>query len=156
MTVMELVERYVSTKTGVKATTEAGYKTVKNILKRETFSKTRIDKVKPTDAKLFLIKLQKENGRSYSSIHTIRGVLRPAFQTAVDDDFLRKNPFDFELASVVVDDSVTREAISRAEERKFLEFIKNDKHYSRYSVFVKYEVQQKAAKNPTPVSAAYV
>ena len=132
MSVMELVERYISTKTGVKATTEAGYKTVKNILKKETFSKTRIDKVKPTDAKLFLIKLQKENGRSYSSIHTIRGVLRPAFQTAVDDDFLRKNPFDFELASVVVDDSVTREAISRAEERKFLGFIKSDKHYSRY------------------------
>ena len=37
----------------------------------------------------------------------------------------------------------------------------NPDNYSAYSteflnVFVKYEVQQKAAKNPTPVSAAYV
>ena len=29
---------------------------------------------------------------------------------AVDDDLLRKNPFEFELASVIVNDSVTREA----------------------------------------------
>ena len=33
-----------------------------------------------------LIKLQQEDGKSYSSIHTIRGVLRPAFQMALDDD----------------------------------------------------------------------
>ena len=37
--------------------------------------------------------------------------LRPAFQMAVDDDLLRKNPFEFELSqSVIVNDSVTREA----------------------------------------------
>ena len=40
------------------------------------------------------------------------GVLRPASQMAVDDDLLCKNPFEFELASVIVNDSVTREAIT--------------------------------------------
>ena len=50
-------------------------------------------------------------------------MLRPAFQMAVDDDILRKNPFEFMLATVLVNDSVTIEAITRAEERKFLEFI---------------------------------
>ena len=43
------------------------------------------------DAKLFLIKLQQEDGKSFSSIHNIRGVLRPALQMAVDDDILVKN-----------------------------------------------------------------
>ena len=33
---------------------------------------------------------------------------------------------------VVVNDSVTREAISRAEERKFLRFVKEDPHFCRY------------------------
>ena len=33
---------------------------------------------------------------------------------------------------VVVNDSVTREAISRAEERKFLQFVKDDAHFSKY------------------------
>lgn len=131
MTVLQLVEKYVLQKTGVRHNTEAGYKTVINIITKESFGKQRIDKVKISDARAWLIKLQKD-GRSYSSIHSIRGVVRPAFQMAVDDDLIRKNPFEFQLATVIVNDSVTREAITRKQERAFLEFVKNDKHFSRY------------------------
>ena len=116
-TVLELVEKYVSLKTGVRHNTVAGYKTVINMLKKESFGNLRIDKVRLSDAKAWLIKLQQIDGRGYSSIHSIRGVLRPAFQMAVDDDLLRKNPFEFELASVIVNDSVTREAITFFERR---------------------------------------
>lgn len=70
--------------------------------------------------------------RGYSSIHSIRGVLRPAFQTAVDDDLLLRNPFEFQLATVVVNDSVTKEAVTQEQERKFLKFIKEDSHYNKY------------------------
>lgn len=112
VTVKELVDRYISTKTGVKHNTKAGYKTVVNVLKKEEFGGRKIDEVKVSDAKLFLIKLQEENKKSYSSIHSIRGVIRPAFQMAVDDDLIRKNPFDWELADVLINDSVKREAIS--------------------------------------------
>lgn len=87
-TVVELVEKYTSLKTGVGHNTKAGYKTVINILNREAFGKQRIDKVRLSDAKAWLIKLQQVDGRGYSSIHSIRGVLRPAFQLAVDDDDL--------------------------------------------------------------------
>ena len=45
---------------------------------------------------------------------------------------IRKNPFQFQLMEVVVNDSVTREAISRAQERKFLQFVKEDPHFCRY------------------------
>lgn len=131
-TVLELVEKYTSLKTGVRHSTRAGYKTVINILKKESFGKMRIDKVRLSDAKSWLVKLQQVDGRGYSSIHTIRGVLRPAFQMAVDDDLIRKNPFGFELATVIVNDSVTREAITRKQERELLRFIKEDKHFSRY------------------------
>ena len=131
-TVLELVEKYVSLKTGVRHNTVAGYKTVINMLKKESFGNLRIDKVRLSDAKAWLIKLQQIDGRGYSSIHSIRGVLRPAFQMAVDDDLLRKNPFEFELASVIVNDSVTREAITRKQQRDLLKFIQEDKHFSRY------------------------
>ena len=72
-TVIELVEKYVSLKTGVRHNTETGYKTVINILKKESFGKLRIDKVRLSDAKAWLIKLQQKDGRGYSSIHSIRG-----------------------------------------------------------------------------------
>ncbi len=132
LTVLELVKKYVLQKTGVRPTTRAGYKTVMNILEKEDFGAKRIDKVKLSDAKGWLIKLQDKDGRSYSSIHTIRGVLRLAFQMAVDDDLIRRNPFDFQLVTVIVNDSVTREAVTHDEKRKFLEFVKNDKHFSKY------------------------
>lgn len=132
LTVTELVKKYILQKTGVKESTRTGYKTVINILEKDDFGSKRIDKVKLSDAKEWLIKLQNEDGRSYSSIHTIRGVLRPAFQVAVDDDLIRKNPFEFQLVSVIINDSVTREAITHEQKRKFLEFVKNDKHFSKY------------------------
>lgn len=131
MTVVELVERYIKQKKGVRQSTQTGYKTVVNILKKEEFGSRQIADIRVSDAKLWLISMQ-ENGRGYSSIHTIRGVVRPAFQMAVEDDILAKNPFGFELATVVVNDSVTREAITRKQERQFLEFIKNDVHFCRY------------------------
>lgn len=132
LTVFALTKKYILQKKGVRESTRAGYKTVTNILEKEEFGAKRIDKVKLSDAKEWLIKLQDQDGRSYSSIHTIRGVLRPAFQMAVDDDLLRKNPFQFELVSVIVNDSVTRDAITHDEKRKFLEFVKNDKHFCKY------------------------
>ena len=52
-TVVELVEKYVSLKTGVTHNTRAGYKTVINILNKEAFGKQRIDKVRLSDAKAF-------------------------------------------------------------------------------------------------------
>lgn len=131
ITVMELVERYLRTKTGVRDSTRAGYRTVQRTLEKEPFGGKKISQVKVSDAKLFLIKLQSD-GKGYSSIHSIRGVLRPAFQMAVDDDVLHKNPFGFELATVIVNDSVTREAITKEQMRKFLKFIHDDNVYCKY------------------------
>lgn len=60
-TVLKLVEKYISQKTGVKNTTRAGYGTVINVLKAESFGNKRIDKAKLSDAKAWLIKLQQED-----------------------------------------------------------------------------------------------
>ena len=131
MTVMQLVERYLETRTGVKPSTRTNYQFVKNILAKEDFSGKKIGDVRTSDAKLFLIKLQSD-GRRHSSVNTIRGVLRPAFQMAVDDDILHKNPFAFELAGVVVNDSMTRQALTRDQMRKFLKFVHDDNCYCKY------------------------
>lgn len=131
LTVLELVQKYLSLKVNVRHNTQANYNFVVGILKKEAFGSLRIDKVKLSDAKAWLIKLQKD-GRGYSTIHSVRGVVRPAFEMAVQDDLIRKNPFGFELATVVVNDSVTREAITRAQERTFLKFIQEDNCYRKY------------------------
>lgn len=131
LSVIELVDQYLATKTGVKPSTKMNYNFVRNILLNEPFGEKKIGMVKTSDAKLFLIKLQ-EDGRRYSTVKTVRGVLRPAFQMAVDDDVLIKNPFGFELAGVVVNDTVTREAITKDQMRKFLKFVRDDNVYFKY------------------------
>jgi integrase len=59
-------------------------------------------------------------------------VLRPAFQMAVDDDIIVKNPFGFQLAGVLVNDAVTREAITKDQMRKFLKFVHDNVVYCKY------------------------
>ena len=131
-TVIELVERYLSTKVGVKPNTQNNYIFVKNLLQKDQFARRKICDIKISDAKLFLIKLQKEDKRGYSTVKTVRGVLRPAFQMDVDDDILLKNTFAFQLAGVVVNDSVTREAITKDQMNKFLKFVHDYIVYCKY------------------------
>ena len=69
---LELVQKYLSLKVNVRHNTQANYNFVLNIIKKEDFGKLRIDKVKQSDAKAWLIKMQKVDGRGYSSIHSIR------------------------------------------------------------------------------------
>lgn len=51
---------------------------------------------------------------------------------AVDDNLILRNPIDFPLCSVVINDSVTREAISKKDMMRFLRFVEHDMHFSRY------------------------
>lgn len=132
MTILELAAKYTETKTAVRPTTRTGYKTVLNFLAGNEFGGRRISDITTLDAKEWLISLQRDHGKRYSSIHTIRGVLRPAFQLAEEDDLIRRNPFNFELATILVNDQVAREALTSKQERRFLDFVRGDSHYSRY------------------------
>ena len=130
MTVLELVEKYLEHKRNVRPTTAAGYKTVVNVLKKDRFGSQKINQINTMDAKSWIIKLQSDDKKSYSSIHTIRGVVRPAFQMAYEADLIRKNPFDFELNNFLINDSIKRDALTAKQEREFLKFIKQDEHFS--------------------------
>lgn len=68
-------------KCGVRYNTKVGYGFVMGILRKEDFGYRMINTIKTSDAQLWMIKLQKE-GRGYSSIQSVRGVLKPAFQMA--------------------------------------------------------------------------
>lgn len=129
--VIELVERYISLKQGVRHATKVGYQFVLNLIKKEDFCFRNIGTIKTSDAKLWLMKLQKD-GRGYSTITSVRGVLKPAFQMACDEDIIRKNPFNFSLAGVVVNDSKKRDALTPEQQKIFMSFVWNDSHYSRY------------------------
>ena len=70
LTVLDLVQKYIGQKKGVRHNTQANYDFVINIIKKEEFGTRRIDKIKLSDAKAWFIKLQAD-GRGYSSIHSV-------------------------------------------------------------------------------------
>ena len=103
-TVLDLLERYISLKQGVRYATTVGYGFVMNLVKKEEFGYRKINTIRTSDAKLWFMKLQSD-GRGYSTITSVRGVIKPAFQMACDKDIIRKNPFDIKLSDFVRNDS---------------------------------------------------
>ncbi|NIZ49510.1 site-specific integrase, partial [Clostridioides difficile] len=54
------------------------------------------------------------------------------FYTAIQDDCIRKNPFDFQLNTVLEDDTEPKEPLSPTQEAAFLSFVQHDKVYQKY------------------------
>ena len=78
-----------------------------------------------------MIKLQKE-GKGYSTLTSIRGVVKPAFQMAYNEEVVRRNPFDFKLTDVVVNDSQKRISLTEKQQKVWMNFIREDKSYTKY------------------------
>ena len=131
VTVIELLERYISLKQGVRYNTRTGYDFALKLIKKEDFGYRKIRGIKVSDAQLWMMKLR-EDGRRYSTLARIRGIAKPAFQLACDEDAIRKNPFGFKLSNVVANDSQKRIAMTHEQQHTWMSFVKNDKTYSEY------------------------
>ena len=71
ITVIQLVERYVSLKQGVRHNTKVGYNFVLNILGKEEFGQRKIKDIKTSDAQQWFIKMYFNDKRGYSTITSI-------------------------------------------------------------------------------------
>lgn len=132
LTVFQLVNEYLSQKNNVKEKTMQDYRSALKVLEKEPFAKVKIDMVSVMSAKRFLSDLQNKNGMSYSYANRMKEILKPAFQTAFENDFIRKNPFDFRLSDVVRNDTKKREALTEEQMNSFLEFIRTNEEFSVY------------------------
>lgn len=132
-TVRSLVLWYTENRKGVRTTTRSGYKTVCRMLDNDPFGQREIDSITAKQAKEWLAKLQSEKDFSYNSIHTIRGVVRGAFKEAVFNGWVAANPFnEFSLKDAIENDSERRDAMDEGTEKKLMNFIAEDKHFSAY------------------------
>lgn len=124
MTVKELVELYRDIR-NVKITTRQKYAFFNNLMDKVGISNIPIRDIRPSTAKAYMIQL-KDMGYSYGTIQNFKASLSPAFQMAVEDDYILKNPFLFELHHIIDDDRKERFALSEEQESKYLEFVKGD------------------------------
>lgn len=131
ISMLDLVKRYLMLKTVSRYNTKINYSTVLNLLTKDPFAQRPIRSIKVSDAKLWFIRLQQE-GKRYCTITNIRGVVKPAFDLAWDEEIIRRNPFSFKITDAVVNDTVPRVALTEEQESRWMNFIRNDKTYSKY------------------------
>ena len=67
-----------------------------------------------------------EKGFAYKSINNFKRSLKAAFYTAIKDDCVRKNPFNFALNTVLGNDSEEKVVLTPKQEESLLDFAQND------------------------------
>lgn len=131
MTLCELYRKQNASRANVKKTTVKSRQTLMEALKEDGLGGRRIDSIKPSDAKEWAVRM-KARGYAYRTINNYKRSLKASFYIAIQDDYVKKNPFDFKLSDVIEDDSKPRKALTEDEEGRLLSFAETDEVYRRY------------------------
>ncbi len=89
-----------------------------------------IDTVKQSDAKEWAIRMS-EKGYAYKTIDNYKRSLKASFYMAIQDDCIRKNPFEFKLSDVLEDDTDRKLSLHQSRKTPACLYGK-DKIYSKY------------------------
>lgn len=133
--VSELIDRYYGLKTKLKTNSQRAYGSVINRIHNDEFGNRKVNSIKVSDAKAWYVFLH-NNGLKRNTIVGIHSIMRPAFEMAVDDDIIRKNPFKFNVSDLIEDDASTRMALSKEQQEQYLRFIKEYGYNNYYNDIV--------------------
>lgn len=132
MTVCELYARQNSHRQNVKINTEKSRYYLMSILENDLLGAMSIDKVKPSDAKEWMVRMHKK-GYAYRTINNYKRSLKAAFYLAIEDDMIRKNPFSFALDTVLNNDTEQKKTLTAEQSESLLSFARQDAVYRRYA-----------------------
>lgn len=127
MTLSQLYDKYTKGRANVTKSTVKGRQSLMYALEGDKLGNTPIDRIKPSDAREWAIRMSGKY--SYNTINNMKRSLIKAFYIAVEDDYVRKNPFTFNLAEVIEDDRETKQALTEAQEQELLSFVESDRTY---------------------------
>ncbi len=131
MSVCQLYEKHTSLHSNVKEGTKRGRAQLMRLLREDAIGSMAIGDVKPSDGMAWALRMQ-SRGYAYKTIANHKRSLKAAFYTAISDDFIRKNPFDFDVSEVLDDDTEPKEALSPAQQAALLDFMRSSKVYQRH------------------------
>ena len=131
MTVCNLYEKQNRQRGNVRYNTTKGRERLMRQLEADPLGSRPIASVKPSDAKEWAIRM-KEQGFAYKTISNDKRSLKAAFYTAMQDDYIRKNPFDFQLNTVIEDDTEPKVPLTPEETESLLSFMETDAVYGKY------------------------
>lgn len=131
MTVCELYAKQTKHRGNVRYNTTQGRKRLMKLLEKDKLGSYPIENVKQSDVKEWILRM-KQKGISYKTISNDKRSLKAAFYAAMQDDCIRKNPFEFQLNTVIEDDTEPKVPLTLEQEKSLLNFIREDGIYKKY------------------------
>lgn len=134
ITMNECFGRYMAIKVDLREGTRHKYNLEYNRWIRDTwFGNKLISKIKKSDVLLFY--KEKSENLANGTIRCIHKYIHPALEMAVEDDLIRKNPANNCIKDYM--DSEPKEAMTKEQTLKFLEYAENYKFGKNYLLAVK-------------------
>ena len=131
MTLNELFQVYMGTKTELRESTRCNYLAVwKNAIQESVLGNMKISQIKRIHIQSFYAGLIKQ-GLSENTIKLYHSLIHPTLELAVDSDIIRKNPSK-DCKKGISSTKKERGAMTRKEQKIFLGFIKDSNIYSVY------------------------
>ncbi len=130
LTVCQLYAQQNALKPNVKRNTVRNRENLMNILKDDILGNMTVDSVKPLHAKAWAIRMSEKY--SYQTINNAKRTLKACFYTAIDNDYIRKNPFNWILSDVIPDDTEAKTVLTEEQQNAFLEFVQTDTINQKY------------------------
>lgn len=131
ISVCQLYAKKNNQRPNVKDKTKKGRNRLMRYLEEDKIGACPIENFKMSDAKEWVIRM-KEKGRAYQTIRNDKRSLYAAFEMAIQDDYIRKNPFDFKIDDVIENDTEQNISLTLEQEESLYSFIENDKICSKY------------------------
>lgn len=101
MSVSQLIEKFQSMDGNLRPTTANTRRFMWNTLYKDPFVSMKVEDVHPSTAKALLLRLKNDKGYTAGTMSMFYGLLKRTFEVAVQDDYIRKNPFNFRLNSIM-------------------------------------------------------
>lgn len=133
-----LFQRYIETKHALRSTTRTNYIGTYNRYVRDSIGKKKISDIKYSDV-LYFYQTFIDRGYKVATVEGIQTILSPAFQMAVRDNILRTNPASGVMGEIkknLKNRPEPRHALTPAEEKAFLDFIKQPEYYRCRPLFI--------------------
>lgn len=132
MTLNQLIDLYLQTKINLAIGTRNNYIHLwERHVKKSTIGNRNILSIKKSTILKFYIEL-KNKGYSDGILHLIQSFMYPAFELAIEDDLIRKNPCKNCVKEVKTGDAKEKIALTKAQQEIFLNYVKQDSFYKKY------------------------
>ena len=138
-TLNNMVDKYLENKMNLRATTMSDYIYMYDRFVRYSFGQKKINTIKYSDVRAFYGKLLKDHHMKINVVERVHCLIYPAFEMAVRDDLIRKNPSSSVIRELRSNNTLVegvRHALTLNQQQAFMEYVHFHPAYSRwYNLF---------------------